>query len=246
MLEIKYTSSPHTANLVAKLLYDCISSWNLNGCVTAIITDNGFNMKIVFPILTQKDQCETIQRLPCIAHTLQLAIGKGLASELLDKLIDLLFPFERVTQYFSEDTYVMLSKMMLTIKEFTFDLATDSENLPSNDADYLNKDTIFEEDLLKTEGILEKVNNNVYNALLYYWDTPRLMATLLDLHYKKLSLELEDKKIKIIQKFHDEFNELNSNNSNNTTPITPIAELSNPIILFSGAKSSLRSQKEYR
>ncbi|EXX74628.1 hypothetical protein RirG_049360 [Rhizophagus irregularis DAOM 197198w] len=365
MLEIKYAPSPHTANLVAELLYDCISSWDLNGRVTAIITDNGSNMKAAFPILTQKDQCETIQRLPCVTHTLQLAIGKGLVPveilaartkhilnffstqkqierleevqrklgyedimrciqdvqtcwnssyyawdrlfylkdaiiqlqtdlytstnredkkdgtklkkimlseeewELLDKLIDLLSPFEGATRYFSGGTYVMLSKMMLTIKEFTFDLATDSENLPSNDADYLNEDTIFEEgdveidneeiisnitkkkisikNPLKTEGILEKVKNNVYNALLYYWDTPNdtgLMATLLDPRYKELGLELEDKKIEIIQKLRDEFNELNSNNSNNTTPIAPIAEPSNPIIPFSDAESSLRSQKE--
>ncbi|CAG8783715.1 20176_t:CDS:1, partial [Rhizophagus irregularis] len=73
-----------------------------------------------------------------------------------------------------------------------------------------------------------------------------LMATLLDPHYKELGLELEDKKIEIIQKLCDEFNELNSNNSNNTTPIAPIAEPSNPIIPFSGAESSSCSQKEYR
>jgi hypothetical protein len=75
MLEIKYAPSPHTANLIAELLYECISSWDLNGRVTAIITDNSSNMKVAFPILTQKDQCEAIQRLPCIAHMLQLAIG---------------------------------------------------------------------------------------------------------------------------------------------------------------------------
>ena len=79
MLEIKYAPSPHTADVVAELLYECISSWDLNGRVTAIITDNGSNMKAAFPILTQKNQCENIQRLPCAAHTLQLAIGKGLA-----------------------------------------------------------------------------------------------------------------------------------------------------------------------
>ncbi len=79
MLEIKYAPSPHTANVVAELLYECISSWDLNEHVTAIVTDNGSNMKVAFPILTQKNQCEAIQRLPCTAHTLQLAIGKGLA-----------------------------------------------------------------------------------------------------------------------------------------------------------------------
>jgi hypothetical protein len=161
--------------------------------------------------------------------------------------------------------------MMLTIKEFIFNLATDSENLPSNNVDYLNEDTIFEEDdieidndeiisnitkkkisikdPLKTEGIFEKVKNNIYNALLYYWDAPNdtgLMATLLDSYYKELGLELEDKKIEIIQKLRNEFNELNSNNPNNTIPIVPITEPSNPIMPFSGAESSLRSQKEYR
>jgi hypothetical protein len=191
--------------------------------------------------------------------------------ELLDKLIDLLSSLEGVTRYFSEGTYVMLSKMMLTIKEFIFDLAIDSENSPSNNADYLNEDIIFEEgnieidndeiisnitkkkisikDPLKTEGIFEKVKNNIYNTLLYYWDTSNntgLMAILLDPRYKELGLELEDKKIEIIQKLHDEFNKLNSNNPNNTTPIAPIAEPSNPIMPFSSAESLLRLQKEYR
>ena len=41
--------------------------------------DNELNMKVAFSILTKKDQCDTIQRLPCIVYTLQLAIEKGLA-----------------------------------------------------------------------------------------------------------------------------------------------------------------------
>ena len=45
---------------------------DLNGRVTVIIIDNESNMKVAFPILTQKNQCENIQRLPCAAHTLQL------------------------------------------------------------------------------------------------------------------------------------------------------------------------------
>ena len=70
MLEIKYAPSPHTANAIAELLYECISNWDLNGRVTAIITDNRANMKVAFPILIKKDQCEVIQRLSCVAHTL--------------------------------------------------------------------------------------------------------------------------------------------------------------------------------
>ena len=70
MLEIKYAPSPHTANVVAELLYECISILDLNGRVTAIITDNGSNMKAAFPILTQKNQCEGIHRFPYIAYAL--------------------------------------------------------------------------------------------------------------------------------------------------------------------------------
>jgi zinc finger BED domain-containing protein 1 (E3 SUMO-protein ligase ZBED1) len=79
MLEIKYAPSPHTAKTIAELLYQCITSWNLEGRVMAIVTDNGANIKSTFPILIQKDKCENIHRIPCAAHTLQLAIGKGLA-----------------------------------------------------------------------------------------------------------------------------------------------------------------------
>lgn len=43
-------------NAVAKLLCKyTILNWNLSGCVTVIITDNGSNMKAAFPILIQKD-----------------------------------------------------------------------------------------------------------------------------------------------------------------------------------------------
>jgi hypothetical protein len=164
--------------------------------------------------------------------------------------------------------------MMLTIKELIFDLATSSMDLSSNDVNYNNENTIFEEteievdneeiishitkkkisikDPLNTEGVLHKVKNNIYNALLYYWDTPSdigLMATLLDPRYKELDLELEDKKNEIIQKLRYEFNELNSDNLNKSTPVTPVAEAaepSNSAISFPDAESSLRLQKEYR
>lgn len=55
MLKIKYAPFSYTANAVAKLLYKYILSWDLSGCITVIITDNGSNMKVAFPILIQKD-----------------------------------------------------------------------------------------------------------------------------------------------------------------------------------------------
>ena len=191
--------------------------------------------------------------------------------DLLDKLVDILVPFEETTREFSGGTYVTLSKMMLTIKELIFNIATNS---PSDDNNYLNENTIFEEaeatvdveiddeiisnitnkkisikNPLNTEGVLEKVKSNIYHALLYYWDTPNipnnagLMASLLDPRYKELDfVELEDEKDKIIQKLRDEFNELKPNNS----PLA--AEQLDPTVPLSDAdaESSMRSQKEYR
>jgi len=45
----------------------------------SITSDNGWNMIATFPFLNQKNGCKNIQRLFCIAHTIQLAIEKGLA-----------------------------------------------------------------------------------------------------------------------------------------------------------------------
>ncbi|RHZ78122.1 hypothetical protein Glove_167g85 [Diversispora epigaea] len=82
MLEIKYAPSSHTSKTISELLYQCITSWNLEGrvIVMAIVTDNGANIKSTFPILIQKDKCENIQRISRKTYTLQLVIGKGLAS----------------------------------------------------------------------------------------------------------------------------------------------------------------------
>ncbi|GBB95835.1 hypothetical protein RclHR1_02620026 [Rhizophagus clarus] len=250
MLEIKYAPSPHTADVVAKLLYECISSWDLNGCVTAIITDNSSNIKAAFPILTQKNQCEDIQRHPCVAHMLQLSIGKSLAPvEILAAYV------KRIINFFS---------IQKQIERLEAVQPTSSIDSPSNDIDYNNENTIFEKtelevdseeiishitkkrifikDPLNTERVLLKVKNNIYNALLYYWDTPSvigLMATLLDLRYKELDLELEDKKDEIIQKLRDKFNGLNSDNLNKSTPVTLVTEPYNTTVPVSDAETSL-------
>ena len=141
--------------------------------------------------------------------------------DLLDKLVDVLLPFEEVTKEFSGGSYVTLSRMMPNINELIFNLApsdnTDTDDV--NDINYLNDNTIFEGDTgdiendneeiisnitkrkisiknpLNTEGIFEKVKKNIYNALIYYWDTPHdagLMASLLDPRYKELDFLLDD------------------------------------------------------
>jgi hypothetical protein len=69
MLEIKYTPSPHSGEVIANKLYKYISDWNLEQRVISITTDNGSNVVSILHILNQKSRCESIQRLPCIAHT---------------------------------------------------------------------------------------------------------------------------------------------------------------------------------
>ena len=51
---------PILQKLLLNYFIECISSWDLNKYVTAIITDSGSNMKAAFPILAQKNQCEAI------------------------------------------------------------------------------------------------------------------------------------------------------------------------------------------
>ncbi|GBC29861.2 zinc finger BED domain-containing protein 1-like [Rhizophagus irregularis DAOM 181602=DAOM 197198] len=303
MLENKYVSSPHTSEIIANELHQCIETWNLKNHVTSITTDNGSNMVAIFPFLNQKNGCENIQRLPCTVHTLQLAIGKGLASveilvararrlinffqyqkqverleqvqrklgykdilrciqdvstrwnssyyawdrlfflkdaiiqlqtdlststdreikkdgnrlkklllnddewELLDQLVDLLMPFEEATREFSGNSYITLSRVIPTIKEMIFDLATE---VLLNSDDFSNEDTVFESEAVETQqtdfdddeiisnitkkkisiknplntvGVLEKVKQNIYSALIFYWNIPNdlgLMAALLD------------------------------------------------------------------
>ncbi len=113
---------------------------------------------------------------------------------------------------------------MLTIKKLIFNIVT---NLSSNNIDFVDENTIFEKTTvnieigneeivnnitkkkisikspLNTEGVLEKVKNNIYYALFYYWNTPNnpnnigLIVFLLNPYYKELDfVKLKDEKIK--------------------------------------------------
>src|SRR4051794_36343887 len=155
---------------------------------------------------------------------------------LLNQLVNLLMPFEKTTREFSENTYVTLSHTIPTIKKIIFDLAAET---PSNIEEFVNENTVFESEgaeiqsidfdnneivsnitrkkisiknPLNTVGILEKVKQNVYNALIYYWDIPNdlgLMSALLDSHYKNLEfLEVDTEKKRIIQRLYNEFGEV--------------------------------------
>lgn len=72
LLEISYFPAPHTAEAIAKAIKDIIQKWEIEGRVFAITTDNGANVVAAIRELNH------IERLSCAAHTLQLAIGRGL------------------------------------------------------------------------------------------------------------------------------------------------------------------------
>jgi hypothetical protein len=72
LLKICYLPSPHTADVIANTIKNIIQEWEIEDRVITITTDNGANMVAAIRKLTP------IKRLSCAAHTLQLAIGKGL------------------------------------------------------------------------------------------------------------------------------------------------------------------------
>ncbi|CAG8677163.1 1439_t:CDS:2 [Rhizophagus irregularis] len=182
---------------------------------------------------------------------------------LLDQLIDILIPFKEVTCEFSGNTYVTLSQTIPTIKARIFDLAS---KVPQNVNEFLDEDTVFDFEIVETRfidfdddevisnitkesisiknsldttGILEKVKQNIYNALIYYWNILNdlgLMAALLDLHYKNLDfIEIDTEKERIIQKLRDEIGKVvipESETLNNPAPSIDI-------------ESSIHSYKEY-
>src|SRR6266542_2979416 len=183
--------------------------------------------------------------------------------ELIDQLVTLLMPFEEETRKFSGGTYVTLSRMISTIKELIFDLARDfpSNNttnlsyedneevntfpIETNDeeviSDFTNKKISIKEPL-NTTGVLNKVQNNIYNALIFYWNIPNelgLMAALLDPRYKNLDfVKDEDERQQIIQKLRDEYNKINNEpaNSQEEIQLEPV----------SPEEGSSRSYKKYQ
>jgi hypothetical protein len=72
LLEITYFPAPHTAEAIADVINNSIKKWKIEDRVITITTDNGSNM------IAAINKLAPITRLSCVAHTLQLAIGKGL------------------------------------------------------------------------------------------------------------------------------------------------------------------------
>ncbi len=72
ILAIKYLKYPHTSNIIVECLNQIICKWNLDGKVFTITTSN---MVKASKLLKNNNN---ITCFYCVAHTLQLVIGKGL------------------------------------------------------------------------------------------------------------------------------------------------------------------------
>lgn len=72
LLEISYFPAPHNARAITEVIKKAIEKWEIEDRVVSITTDNGSNVVAAIRDLT------SIKRLSCAAHTLQLAIGRGL------------------------------------------------------------------------------------------------------------------------------------------------------------------------
>ena len=78
ILTIEYIRYPHTAQNISDALFVILDQWGLREKVNTIVTDNGANMKK--GIKEMNEIAPNIRWQPCLAHTLQLVIGKGLHS----------------------------------------------------------------------------------------------------------------------------------------------------------------------
>ena len=72
LLSMEELPYPHGATEIQEHLIDLFDEWEISSKITAIVTDNGSNIK---------KACGNMnigERIPCAVHTLQLSVGKGL------------------------------------------------------------------------------------------------------------------------------------------------------------------------
>ena len=91
ILTIEHIRYPHNAQNISDALFIILDEWGLRNITNVIVTDNRANMKKA--IKEMNEMTSNIKWQPCVAHTLQLVVGKGLISVKLlvlraKKLID--------------------------------------------------------------------------------------------------------------------------------------------------------------
>ena len=72
LLSMEELPYPHGAAEIQEHLVDLFDKWEIGSKITAIVTDNGSNVKKAC------SNMEISERIPCAVHTLQLSVGKGL------------------------------------------------------------------------------------------------------------------------------------------------------------------------
>jgi zinc finger BED domain-containing protein 1 (E3 SUMO-protein ligase ZBED1) len=77
VLAIEYVRYPHTADHIGDTILSILDEWGIRDRTFVITTDNGANMKKAIQDLGLVSS--NIQWQSCVAHTLQLIVGKGLA-----------------------------------------------------------------------------------------------------------------------------------------------------------------------
>jgi len=78
ILTIEHIRYPHTAQNISDTLFAILDEWGLRLKTNVIVTDNGANMKRAVKEMNEVNS--NIKWQPCVAHTLQLVVGKGLNS----------------------------------------------------------------------------------------------------------------------------------------------------------------------
>jgi len=77
VLSVEYVRYPHTSAHISDTILSILDEWGIRDKTFIITTDNGSNMKKAIRDLEYNSS--NIQWQFCIAHTLQLVVGKGLA-----------------------------------------------------------------------------------------------------------------------------------------------------------------------
>ena len=77
LLTCNHLSYPHTGEVISYELFQILNEWHLTSTAFTIATDNGANMIKAIRLLGE-NYINSIQRQPCVAHTLQLSVLEGL------------------------------------------------------------------------------------------------------------------------------------------------------------------------
>ncbi|CAI2193314.1 4593_t:CDS:2, partial [Funneliformis geosporum] len=203
LLELKYLPYPHKAEHIRDALQTVMRTWNLQEKLIAITTDNGPNM------VKAMSYFNNVTRIPCTAHTLQLAIGKGLAPVLIliarAKRLIRFFMYPKQMERLKAVQITLNYDEVLEVVDFTNEVTIldddeEFEQLENNDNDEVidptTKQRIKISQPMPTNGKIEQIKDIISQALNKYWSIQSdiaLKAAFLDPRFKHLSFARDEK-----------------------------------------------------